>query len=324
MYQADFNEQEVLQPLHQVFGNRCEIAGVKPFKHGARKQVFFIDLKQPHDRCVLYIWHDLNHYFSERESIDTTQSDANASALFKVNAAYMLRNGINFPSIYHTGQLASGYNFALVELIAGGNFTEFATDASPTARHMVLEQIGAMLRKLNHAQRDYSGTLLDATSQQSESCSEMALQRALLELDAASETHKNVAEHKTRIEQKLRELNTHLSQRTTYHLIHGELGPEHILIQKANKSAYFIDIDGLNFSDVEVEHALMKVRFSAPIYDKYFMRDDLDIARMAFYQFALHISFIYAGTRFMLKNYSNQEWAQGLFSSNLEKVLESL
>lgn len=324
MKQADFNEREVLQPLRQVFGNRCEIAGVEQFKHGARKQVFFIDLKQPQDRCVLYIWHDLNHYFSEREGIDTTQSDASAPTLFKVNAAYLLKNSINVPRIYHMGQLASGYDFALVEFIAGGNFTEFATDASPSARNTVLKQIGAMTRKLNHTQRDYPGTLLDISSQQSQSCIEITLQRALLELAAASETHKNVAKHKMRIEHKLRELSAHLAPRTTYHLIHGELGLEHILIRKADQTVYFIDIDGLKFFDVEVEHAFMKVRFSTPIYEQYFMREDLDIARMEFYEFALYVSFIYAGTRFILKNYEDQEWAQGLFSSNLAKVLKSL
>lgn len=322
--QTDFNQAEILPYLRQVFGAQCAIMRVEQFKNGARKQVFFIDLSQPAQRCVLYIWHDLNHYFSEREGIETTQSDASAPALFKVNAAHLLANGITIPQIYYMGRLAAGYDFALLEYIAGENFTAFAANASPEDRNTVLEQIGRMLRKLNQTQRAYPGTLLDSWGPQSEARSELSLQRALLEVNAAADTHESVAVHKARIEQKLHELSANLAPRTSYRLIHGELGPEHILIRQRDQAVYFVDIDGLHFSDIEVEHALMKVRFSAPTYDQYFRRTDLDAARMAFYEFALYVSFVYAGTRFILKNYPDQVWAQGLFSANLARVIKVL
>ncbi len=68
----------------------------------------------------------------------------------------------------------------------------------------------------------------------------------------------------------------------------------------------------------------MGVRFGDAIYERYFRRADLDTARLEFYRFALLVSFVYAGTRFILKNYHDQTWAQGLFSANLARVLQSL
>jgi aminoglycoside phosphotransferase (APT) family kinase protein len=322
MQQSNFTQNEILHHLRQAFGNQCNIVAVSQFRGGTRKQVYFIDLIGPVRRCVLYIWHDLNRYFGDIEESDSAHTDANAPTMFKINSEYLLNRGITVPQIYHMGKLEVGHDFALLEYVDGGNFTEFAKSATADEQDSVLRQVALMLRKLNYTQRAYPGTLLDTSSPYPASCSKMALDNALLELVSASATHVNVAEHKERIAHRLHELHAHLAPSNSYRLIHGELGPEHILIRKAGQKVYFVDIEGVHFFDAEVEHALMKYRFGDDIYSHYFKHDDLDLDRMEFYRLAQHVSFVYAGTRFILGAFHDQAWAQLLFTSNLARVLK--
>jgi hypothetical protein len=48
--------------------------------------------------------------------------------------------------------------------------------------------------------------------------------------------------------------------RSVYGLIHGELGPDHVLVGRLGRPV-LIDIEGLMFFDVEREHAFLRIRF---------------------------------------------------------------
>jgi aminoglycoside phosphotransferase (APT) family kinase protein len=323
MNQTDFNDVEVRRLLAETFGQTCHLERVEVFKAGARKQVYFLDLTLPNMRCAMYIWHDLNNYFTEREAFET-QSDTQAPLLFNANLALFERLGIRTPNVYRFGQLETGYAFALIEYISAKNFTAFSQSASPEARDTVLKRIGSMLLTLNNEQRPFPGTVLAEASLQFVPCSDGILERALLELRVSASHHAVVAQHFERIDTKLRTMSSELQPRTSYRLIHGELGPEHILIAQENDEPCFIDIEGAHFFDVEAEHALLSYRFGLDLYQTYFQRDDLDQDRMRFYRFALLVSFVFAGSRFLAKNFHDQEWAQGLFDHSLEQVLASL
>jgi hypothetical protein len=82
-----------------------------------------------------------------------------------------------------------------------------------------------------------------------------------LELNVTAQHHTSVGNHQKRIEHKLRSMCDQLKPRDSFRLIHGELGPEHILIRQENNTPCFVDIDGAHFSDVEMEHALLNFRF---------------------------------------------------------------
>jgi hypothetical protein len=325
MNHGHFNEAEIQHYLVQTFRAGCKTTHIEALTSGARKQVYLLDLAQPDMRCVLYIWHDAHHYFSEREMLDTTQSDEQAPLLFRANAELFQRIGVDTPKVYYFGQLEAGHFFALVEYVSTTNFTAFSTSASPEARASVLEQIGMMLRKLNDVQRSYPGTLLDKEPIHFNLPHEVALERALLELNVTAQHHEAVDKDRERVENKLRTLNSRIKPRDSYRLIHGELGPEHILIWSESNDSCFVDIDGTHFSDVEIEHAFSSFRFEQNgMYEKYLKREGLNDARMEFYRFALHVSLVYAGSRFLAKQFHDKAWAQGLFDFNLRWVLAAL
>jgi aminoglycoside phosphotransferase (APT) family kinase protein len=293
---------EIRQYLTRVFGNSCELEKIEVFEGGARKQVFFLDLKEPALRCVMYLWHDIHHYFSERDNFDAIQSDERAPLLFKVNTEMLESLEVNVPKLYFFGQLKAEHHFAFVEYVSAKNFTTFSASASPDVRVSVLERTGAMLRRLNSAQRSYPGTVLDAPTQNFKQPYEVMLERTLLELNVTVRHHADVAKYQEAIEHKLRTFFTQLKPRNFFQLIHGELGPEHILIRPQSNTPCFVDVDGAQFNDVEMEHALLSFRFGDD-YNKYLGREGLETARLDFYRFALHVSLVYAGAKFLAKDF---------------------
>jgi hypothetical protein len=76
--------------------------------------------------------------------------------------------------------------------------------------------------------------------------------------------------------------------RPGYSLVHGELGPEHVLV--AGGEPVLIDVEGLMFADAEWEHAYLRMRLG----DRYAPLDpgDLDPARLEVYALALHLSLV--------------------------------
>jgi hypothetical protein len=77
-------------------------------------------------------------------------------------------------------------------------------------------------------------------------------------------------------------------ERPGYSLVHGELGPEHVIV--ANGEPVLIDVEGLMFADPEWEHAYLRMRLD----DRYAALDpgDLDPARLELYSLALHLSLV--------------------------------
>jgi len=76
--------------------------------------------------------------------------------------------------------------------------------------------------------------------------------------------------------------------RPGYSLVHGELGPEHVIV--AGGEPVLIDVEGLMFADAEWEHAYLRMRLG----DRYALLDpgDLDPARLELYALALHLSLV--------------------------------
>jgi Phosphotransferase enzyme family len=318
-------QTELLGQVRKCFSPDCIIESIEQFKGGARKQVFFLKLNDPNTECALYIWNDETHYFSEREEagFEEGQTDTEAPELFIQNTRFLQDLGFNVPRLLYAGILNDGQHFAFVEKIDSSNFRTFATTASPAAVQTVLEQIRAQLAKLHAITRAYPGPLTAEASTQSQLPADKILARALLEIKATAETHPQIAEHKERVTSKLQSLRAQLEPRATYCLIHGELAKEHTLVRQADQTVCFVDIEGLHFFDLEFEYSFLRMVYSAEEYAQ-LARTDLDPARMAFYKFAMHVSLVYAGSRFMMRGFHDQAFAEHLFTHHFAQILKSL
>jgi hypothetical protein len=311
---------EIAWHLREALGSGCEMKNLERMQRGTRKKVFLVWHTLAASPCVLYVWQDEERYFAEREDQDDPQSDVNAPQLFAANTRLLEQNGVSVPQLYYQGALESGHGLAFVEYVDGGNFNEFVANATPTQREAVLEQVGAMARRMHDVRRGYHGVLLDRPPERQEPCCELMLRQALLELEHAARYSAAVWARRAQIQARLEFLQGRLQPRSDYGLIHGELGPEHILVRQDDDTPCLVDVDGARFFDLELEHAFIKFRFGDD-YERFFGRDDLDVDRMLFYKLALHVSYVYGSAQLLSKGYHDQAVAQGIFDENLAQVL---
>ncbi|MFG2540127.1 phosphotransferase [Streptomyces sp. NPDC048511] len=93
----------------------------------------------------------------------------------------------------------------------------------------------------------------------------------------------------TRLHDRLQELAARVSPRTEHGLVHGELGPDHVLVDTSGRPV-LIDIEGLMFFDVEWEHVFLQLRFG----EQYptLSRPGLDPARLGLFMLAMRLSLV--------------------------------
>ncbi|MEU0603178.1 hypothetical protein ABZ484_33885 [Streptomyces sp. NPDC006393] len=90
------------------------------------------------------------------------------------------------------------------------------------------------------------GTLGDKAS--GVSCEQLVFERAFGVLAEAAERDPGIRAAAAPLRDRLHELTTRVAPRTEHGLIHGELGPDHVLVD-ARVRPVLIDIEGLMFFD---------------------------------------------------------------------------
>jgi hypothetical protein len=101
-------------------------------------------------------------------------------------------------------------------------------------------------------------------------------------------------------------------------LIHGELGPDHVLVDDQG-AAVLIDIEGLMFFDIEWEHAFLEFRFG-PHYQA-LRRPGLDADRLALYRLALRLSLVAGPLRLLDGDLPDRDGMMEIVNWNVARVL---
>ncbi|MFC7585290.1 phosphotransferase [Nonomuraea antimicrobica] len=91
------------------------------------------------------------------------------------------------------------------------------------------------------------------------SCEGTVLDRARRDLAEAASRDPRIARGRDRLEERLLTLAAAVAPRTEYAVVHGELGPDHVLVD-ADGNPVLIDIEGLMYFDVEWEHVFLRIR----------------------------------------------------------------
>jgi hypothetical protein len=145
-----------------------------------------------------------------------------------------------------------------------------------------------------------------------------------------------VAAVRGRLEDVTRELAAAVRPRAGHGLIHGELGPDHVLVDSRGHPV-LIDIEGLMFFDIEWEHAFLELRFGRdypllrPGGAEGSSRADrpdgadgpggLDSRRLRFYRLALHLSLIAGPLRLLDGEFPDREPMMRIVAFNVEQAL---
>jgi aminoglycoside phosphotransferase (APT) family kinase protein len=144
------------------------------------------------------------------------------------------------------------------------------------------------------------------------------LQRALREVTEIRARDARAEREGGRLEELLHALAEPLEPRTSFGLVHGELGPDHILLDR-NGDPVMIDIEGLKYFDPEWEHVFVRMRFG-----EHYSRlgnPALDPARLSFYQLALHLDLVAGPLRVADTGHPEREWFLEVAEYHLGRAL---
>ena len=145
------------------------------------------------------------------------------------------------------------------------------------------------------------------------------LDRALAQLPEIAGRDRRAAGAQDRIGEALHSMAKPIQPRTTAALVHGELGPDHVLLDRRGEPV-LIDIEGAKYFDVETEHVWMRMRFGGH-YAKLSL-GDLDEDRLRLYQLCMHLDLVAGPLRIAGTSHPEREWFRSVAEHHLQRALQ--
>ena len=145
------------------------------------------------------------------------------------------------------------------------------------------------------------------------------LGRALAQLTDIADRDQRAADAQGRLRETLRSLAAPIEPRADLSLVHGELGPDHILLDRRGEPV-LIDIEGAMYSDAEAEHVWTRMRFGRR-YAK-LNRGGLDQDRLRLYQLCLHLDLVAGPLAIAGTSHPEREWFLEVAEHHLQRALQ--
>jgi Phosphotransferase enzyme family len=316
-----------LSPLVQAaFGGRRYLMGVTRLRGASKKGVYRATLDDA-STVIVYAWSSAEDWWSSSGPEPGTDradpfSHASGLDLFEAAQAHLDRLGVRIPRVYLVDRSHEHHDadIALVEDITGPNLEDLLNRDDPRARPAV-EQLAAMLRVMQSDKAPAFGKLGHLTPSNAApaaSCVQAVLDRALRDLAESSARDQRIAQHQAQLTETLRMQAAAVAPRPDCSLVHGELGPDHVLIDHQDRPV-IIDIEGLMYFDVEWEHVFLQLRFGRayPLLHP----GGLDPDRLDLYRLAMHLSLVAAPLRLLDGDYSERDQMMEIAEYNLQQVL---
>jgi hypothetical protein len=302
----------------KVFGTSYLVQNVTKMHGGAQKVVYKVGCTNGFS-CALYVW-DLNmNYFQEEIENNSINAQCSDSDLFEINNRYLIEHSIRTPALYDLNKERTQYPFdyALVEYVVGQEAEVYFQHSDDEVKDHVFQQLGDMITCM-HANERISYGKANHNENNMGQCHLPQLENAKQQLSYASRYIDSIRENHCKLLDRLYELESRIEPRNRYGFIHGELGPNHVLVTE-NLEPYLIDIEGAQFFDIEYEHSFLEFRFGD--FYRYLKNDNLDRSRMLFYQLYHHISLIAGGLKLLHRGFPDQQTARDIVDYNLKSAL---
>ncbi|MFI5761272.1 phosphotransferase family protein [Streptomyces sp. NPDC051563] len=327
-----FAEAEDLSgPVRDALGAECRIAGADRLRGGSKKGVYRVRLTGAATPSVIvYSWADEENFWpggAAGQGTDGTDPFAPASGLEPFLAAQRLLHelGARVPRLLLADGSRQRYaaDVAVVEDVPGGTLEAlFRTDPATARKALsgLARTLGLMHGTLapRYGRVDLlerGGTALGS------SCEQLVLDRALRDLGEAAGRDGRISAAHGRLDGRLRTLRSRVAPRTEHGLIHGELGPDHVLVTEDGE-AVLIDIEGLMYFDVEWEHVFLRLRFQQR-YEA-LTRPALDPRRLDLYTLAMRLSLVAGPLRLLDGDFPDREFMAAIAEHNLKETLALL
>ena len=308
-----------------VFGADRRLAGVERLRGGSKKGVYRLAFDDGAS-VIGYVWGAGENYWPDAGAPDDGPfGGASGAGLFEAAHAELTALGVRVPRVYliDRSRTAFGDDIALVEDVRGGTLESWLDDGRPGGE-TVLDRLAVAL-ELMRARRDRRiGKLAllgpdgDVAAAADRTCEQIVLDRTLDHLAQAAARVERVGAARARLAEITGELFAAVRPRTDHRLIHGELGPDHVLVD-GDGQPVLIDIEGLMFFDVEWEHVFLELRFGRN-YEA-LRPGGLDERRLRFYRLAMHLSLIAGPLRLLDGDFPDRELMMEIVDYNVGRAL---
>lgn len=303
------DQTDLQEYIGKVFGTGYLVSSVAKMHGGAQKVVYKINCSNKFS-CVLYVWDLAMNYFQEEIANEDIAEQSYGGDLFEINNKYLTQQGIQTPALYDLNKERKRYPFdyALVEYVDGQKAEVYFQHSDPQVQDKVFQRLGDMLTGMHANERNTYGKP-QHSGINTKNCHLLQMENAKVQLSYASQHIDSIRTNQSKLLDILYELESRIEPRNRYGFIHGELGPDHVLVND-HLEPYLIDIEGAQFFDIEHEHSFLEFRFGD--YYRYLKNDTLDPNRMLFYRFHHHISLTSGGLKLLHRGFPDQQFAKAL------------
>ncbi|MFJ8197543.1 phosphotransferase [Streptomyces sp. NPDC096152] len=294
------------------------LRAVTRLRGGSRKGVYRLAFDDS-TTAVAYVWSPDEDYWDEPDG-DPRDPFSHASGLGLFTAAHTRLSalGVRTPRLLHVDTTAHA---AVVEDVPGGSLEE-ALARDPDAARPTLERLAEALAALGDCTAAAHGkvALVDNGGfSYGGSCARLVTDRALAGIAETAVRDRRVAEARDALEETVRSLAAEVRPRSRHTLVHGELGPDHVLVD-AGGAPVLIDIEGLMYFEAEWEHVFLRLRFG-PHYDT-LRAPGLDEARLRLYRLAMHLDLVAGPLRLLDGDFPEPEVMRAIAEHNLARALD--
>lgn len=313
--------------VRAAFGRSRSLLRVERLAHGSKKGAYRLTMDDG-GTALAYAWADSEDYWHgvlPEGAGDPADPFSHASglALFEAAARRLAAAGVRCPELLLADGSRSAYpaDIAVVEDIAGGTL-EALLESDPAAAERPLSVLAGWLAAMAAVRSPSPGKVafIDAGGRPPvTACEKIMLDRALAQLSEITRRDQRAAGAQGRIEETLRALAGPIRPRTGAALVHGELGPDHVLLDRRGEPV-LIDIEGAMYFDAEIEHVWMRMRFGG--HYARLNRGGLDEDRLWFYQLCMHLDLVAGPQRIAGTSHPERDWFRSLAEHHLQRALE--
>ncbi|GAA2690776.1 phosphotransferase family protein [Nonomuraea recticatena] len=309
-----------------ALGAEHRLTGVSRLKGGSKKGVYRLTFDDG-STTIVYIWDDAENFWPATRADDAGHhadpfSHASGIDLFQAANRRLAALGVRTPRVHLADRSRSHYpaDIAVVEDVPGENL-EALLRREPHRMEATLARLAEALDVMRrHTGPGFGKVALidDGGISRGRSCERVVLDRALNDLAEAAFRDARIGRVRDRLEEVVRGLAAAVRPRSEYGLIHGELGPDHVLVDRLGQPV-LIDIEGLMFFDVEWEHAFLRIRLGE--HYRLLNGGGLDEQRLAFYTLAMRLSLVSGPLRLLDGDFPDRDAMRGIAEYNLRQAL---
>ena len=290
---------------NEVFGEEYELESMERILGGAQKYTYLAKCTNGF-KFIIYQWDKSTTYFENNdESALFCSSSAN---LFESNNELMRKHGVLTPELFYMDKSRSecDYEYAFVEYINGYD-VDYIMEKEPERMDAVLKSLSNSIDRLHNIKNDAVGQV--GRMQGADfNLIEFELEDIHQNSMYLQKNDNQYADVYVQVEAKARECAQNLESRNEYTFIHGELGPNHVIVDKDN-NAYLIDIEGAKFYDVEEELSFLDMRFNKRLKK---VADIVDEQRLYFYYIGHCLGTLRGAVELKQKGYYDMDDVNGM------------